>query len=102
MARDDLVTGLAWYRRDQWPLLKDVASDPEILEDTYEAWLRIAQKSVLDFANAGIRAERVDVDVEELVKWCRARSRAVDSSARAEFTSRKLRERHEHEGEETV
>ena len=96
----NLVTGLAWYRREQWPLLREVAADPEILEETYDAWLRIAQKAAVDLALEGVRAERVDIDVEELVKWCRANSRLVDSSARAQFTSRKLKAKYEQEGEE--
>ncbi len=104
MPNDDQtpVTGLAWYRREQWPLLREVAADPEILEETYDAWLRIAQKAAVDLAMEGLRTERVDIDVEELVKWCRARSRPVDSSARAKFASRKLRAKYGQEGKESL
>ena len=30
--------GMAWYRKDQWELLKLTAADSENIEDTYEEW----------------------------------------------------------------
>jgi hypothetical protein len=98
----ETVTGVAWYRREQWPLLRKKAADPEILEKTYEEWVGMAQKAVLDLAREGVRTERVDIDVEELITWCRSVNRPLDSNARAEFTSRKLRHKHEAIGEDTV
>lgn len=90
-----MVTGIAWYRRDQWSQLRDAAADPDVLENTYEEWLGVTQKTIVDFASEGIRTERVTLDVEELVEWCRSNKRNVDSSARAEFTTRQLKRRHQ-------
>ena len=42
------ITGLAWYRREQWPSLREKAADPEDLEETYEEWLKIAANYELD------------------------------------------------------
>jgi hypothetical protein len=96
------ITGLAWYRREQWPLLREEAADSEVLEETYEDWLSIAQKAVLDLAREGVRAERVEIDVEELLAWCRANNRPLNGKARAEFTTRQLRQKHEEEGGRTA
>ena len=82
--------------------MKEEAADPDVLEETYEEWLGIAQKAVLDFGRQGVRVERVDVDLEELLAWCRANNRPLDGKARAEFTTRQLRQQHEDEGEPTV
>ena len=82
--------------------MRDEAADPEVLEETYEEWLAIAQKAVLGFAQQGVRFERVDVDLEELLVWCRANNRHLDGKARAEFTTRQMRQKHEDEGEPTV
>ncbi len=94
----ELGSGLAWYRRDQWSRLRQAAADADVLEDTYDEWLQMAQKTMLNLAEQGVRAERVDIDLDELVEWCRAKNRPLDGKARAEFTSRKLKQRHEQTG----
>lgn len=94
----ELVTGIAWYRRDQWLRLREAAADADVLEDTYDEWLEIAQNTILDLAKEGIRAEPVDIDLDELIEWGRANDRPIDGKARAEFTSRKLQQRHEQTG----
>src|SRR6266704_4477633 len=43
MTDDSLVTGIAWYRRDQWGRLRELAADPDKLEESYEDWLVGAQ-----------------------------------------------------------
>jgi len=92
------VVGVAWYRSEQWSRLRDTAADPDALEDTHEEWRKLARKMVLDMAGRGIQAERVEIDVDELTAWCRERKRAPDASARAEFTTRKLRQIREETG----
>jgi hypothetical protein len=37
MSDGDGVTGIAWYRRDQGPRLRTLASDVDKLEESYEA-----------------------------------------------------------------
>jgi len=85
------VTGVAWYRREDWSRLREIASDRTNLDDSYEAWLAGAQKTLLDLAIAGVAARRVSVDVEALVRWCRAEGRPVNSAARAAFVADQLR-----------
>jgi len=74
------VTGVAWYRREDWSLLREIASDRTKLDDSYEAWLAGAQKTLLELAVAGVAARRVNVDVEALVRWCRAEGRPATAS----------------------
>jgi len=96
------VVGIAWYRPEQWGQLREAVTDPEVLEDTHEEWLDIARRTVLDLAREGVRAERVDVDVDELANWCRERGRALDGSARAQYATEQLRQEHERNGNQTV
>ena len=91
MTETNSVTGVAWYRREDWSRLREIASDRTKLDDTYEAWLAGAQKTLLDLAIAGVAARRVSVDIEALVRWCRAEGRPVDSAARAAFVADQLR-----------
>ena len=84
--------GVAWYRRDQWERLHEVAADPDTLERTYDEWLALAQKAMIDLLGQGTRAHRVEVDVEELVQWCRDNERKLDGDARAAYAVARLQE----------
>ena len=33
------VAGVAWYSSTEWQRLREVAADPDRLEDTYQEWL---------------------------------------------------------------
>lgn len=86
--------GFAWYRKEQWDRLLAVSSDRDCLEETYEGWLVIARKSFDEFKRAGNDVYRVDVDVEELIRWCQKRKRPIDGKARSEFAVHKLQIHH--------
>ena len=95
MNDSDAVTGIAWYRRDQWTRLRELASDADKLEESYEDWLAGAQKTLVQMKVAGVRTQRVEIDLDELARWCRAEGRALDSAARASFVASQLRLAHE-------
>jgi hypothetical protein len=90
-----MVVGVAWYSRDEWERLRGMAADPEVLESTYEDWIRMATKSLGEMNAAGIFPEKVEINVDALASWCRERRRPLDASARASFASERLRLRHE-------
>jgi hypothetical protein len=91
----DVVTGIAWYQRDQWTRLRELASDADKLEESYEDWLAGAQKALVQMSVVGVRAQRVDVDLDELARWCRTEGRPLDSAARAAFVASRLSSAHE-------
>jgi hypothetical protein len=86
-----LVVGVAWYRREQWPRLREIAADPEMIEETYEEWFEIAEERFGDIRLPGVQIKKVDVDVEELMAWCQERGFLIDSRARAQYVSEKVR-----------
>ena len=91
MNDSNAITGIAWYRRDQWTRLRQLASDLDKLEESYEEWLAGAQKALVQMSVAGVRAQRVDVDLDELARWCLGEARPLDSAARAAFVASRLR-----------
>ncbi len=90
----EAAPGVAWFDREQWQRLREVAADPERLEESYEAWVAMAERAIRRLEAAGMLIERVPVDTEELIAWCKDRARPIDSSARAEFTACQLRKVH--------
>ena len=86
----DVMSGIAWYREQQWSRLLEVAADSAELERTYDEWHAVAKQAALDCARAGVWTRKVEVDVDELVAWCRLQGRPVDAKARSVFVAEKL------------
>ena len=91
----DLVTGICWYSTEQWPRLREVVADPGELEETHEEWLTMMKRSLRSFREAGIRYQLVDIDVEELVSWCKRKGIPINGSSRAEYAAHLLQQRQE-------
>ena len=91
-----MVSGVAWYKREQWDLLKSVAPDADKLEKTYDEWIEYAERAFKDVRETGI--DLVKVDVEELIRWCKDKRRPVDGAARTSFVIHKLKEQNEGSG----
>ena len=87
----EVFVGIAWFRPEQWELLREVAADPDILEATHGEWEKLARQAINDFAKLGILARRVDVDVQRLQAWCADHQRPLDASARAAYATERLR-----------
>ena len=89
----DVAIGLARYRREQWQQLRSLAADRNKLEETYDQWLTFATKRLDKLHCQGIRAEKVDLDVQELSAWCARHGCPLDADARAAYVSEKLKQR---------
>jgi len=85
--------GICFYSSEQWARLREVASDPEMLEETYEAWADMMKKNLLLMRESGIRYELIDIDVQKLLLWCKRKRYPVNGSSRAEYAARLLQER---------
>jgi hypothetical protein len=90
---DGMVAGACWYRAEQWDRLLEIAVDGDSLEQTYADWLANAEKALGELSELGVVVEKIDVDVEELLAWCRAQGREVDSAARAAYALEMLQQR---------
>lgn len=89
--RESGKVGVAWYRKEQWSQLLQISEDAEQLEGTYEEWLGIASEHMTQIEAAGIPAQKVDLDVNELLAWCQSRGLPVNAESRARFTAEKVR-----------
>jgi hypothetical protein len=86
---------VAWFERDQWERLRDVAADPEILEDSYEDWLEGATQLFVKMKSEGVHLEPVTVCIDSLVAWCDEQNLPVDSGARAKYAAAQLKSRYD-------
>ncbi|MFP3999142.1 MAG: hypothetical protein ACLFUN_04800 [Desulfobacterales bacterium] len=83
----------AWYTREQWELLCQVASDADSMDETFEQWEETAGNAYRMLLQSGYPVRTVNIDVAELLRWCKARNRPVDGEARTDFVMEKLEDR---------
>ena len=93
-----LVVGAAWYRENQWERLKEVSADRDRLEETWAEWLCVAEKGIRDCRARGLDVKKVDVDIEELVRWCQTKGQPVNGESRSAFAAQKLLDRGQKRG----
>jgi hypothetical protein len=93
--RTGVAVGVAWYSRASWEQLQRIASDPELLEPTYEEWVEMAEGALSKVRAACLFPEKVELDIGRLTEWCRKKKRPIDAAARAEFTAQSLRVKNE-------
>jgi hypothetical protein len=89
-----ISVGVAWFDREQWHLLCEVAADRQKLDDTFEEWEANARRALANLKSSGVDAAPFDVHVADLVQWCAERKRPVDGVARAEYVSFMLSLKH--------
>lgn len=87
---EKMVVAMAWYRREQWPLLRAISADADKLEPDYQEWLTFALGQIRDLESKGIRVQKIHVEVGALSRWCESEGRALDGEARAEYARRGL------------
>ena len=80
---------IAWFRRDQWLLLRQKAADPEIIEDTYDEWEKQAESLIQKLIAMGQPFKKIDIDIFELEAWCQEKGLPNDASARSQFAAEK-------------
>lgn len=71
---------ILWLKPEDYPRFREIFDD---VDDTYEEWLARMERRIPDFINQGANIERVLVDPDKIVAWCRETGRAVDAQARA-------------------
>jgi len=89
----EIGAAIAWYREDQWERLREISADRDQLDETYAEWVVKAEEVVKQLAAQGLSIEKVEIDLDDLERWCAARGIPIDSRARASYAAEKARER---------
>lgn len=92
-ARDaPLVTGIAWYRAEDWAQLKAEFEDSEHMHATWHEWREAAQKTVEQMRLRGVHMVPVELTAREISEYCSKAGRPNISRTRNELVSRRLRD----------
>lgn len=88
----DAELGFAWYIREAWERLREIADDREALDESYEDCERKVLGVIRELESVGRQIRKIPIDVDALLAWCREHNRRNDTEARAEYVSQRLRE----------
>lgn len=91
-----------FFQEDQWDRLKQIAADPQHVEASHGEWLAKLRRVEVDMKRIGVLLRTVDVDLDELKRFCDENAIPNTRENRAKFASELLRERQldeEDEGE---
>ena len=89
--KSKVLVGIACYTREEWHILKQVASDPDVLDDAYEDWQEGLEKLIKGLKKEGIAFKKVNIHVNELVRWCTEQGKPIDGEVRSQFAAYCLR-----------
>jgi hypothetical protein len=92
----ELKLGIAWFRPEQWSRLLEISEDRADLEETFAEWESLAEEKLRDLRAQGLDVEKVTIDVEKLLVWCKGRGLSVNASARSQYVAEVLRKRDFH------
>jgi hypothetical protein len=81
----------AWYREEEWRRLQELASDPDALDSSYDAWLKQAEDALAEMRANGISVTKVELDVKAAAGWCSRKGIPFNSAGRAAFTAEMAR-----------
>jgi hypothetical protein len=92
--KDQFIFGVAWFRPEQWQALKNASVDRKEMEKTHSEWLINANHALRELRAQGVQVEPVEIEVKELVAWCKEQGIPLNSSARSRYAAEKIREKY--------
>lgn len=89
------VTGILWWKPEQWEKAKKISTDSHVFDNSYQEWKEAAEEALKKFRFLGLKVYKIEIDLDELIKWCKDQKVPLDADARAEFVSIKVKKRDE-------
>lgn len=83
----ELIVGIAWYRREDYPRMLQIVKDPDDLPSTYDEWLRSAKKVERRMRRSSLHVVHTYIDPDALLAWCVFRGLEPNGEARARYCS---------------
>ncbi len=87
------ITGVAWYKPEQYVRMRELSTDKESMHKTYEEWRAGAETFIVESLANGLVLKKVDVDLDDMLAWCRLHGKDFNGAARSEYVAHKLKQR---------
>ena len=89
-SNSEKVIGIAWYKKEQWFILRQVIENPNDIENTYEEWLNNAINLKKTLIDSGLTVEEVEIDIQDVISWCKKDNKTINSKNITEYVVFKL------------
>lgn len=80
---------MAYYRKQDWKRFIRSIDDRETMHDTWKDWHTSFLKTKSELIQQGFVVKEIEVDIDELVEYCKMRGIKNDGKARSQFVSDK-------------
>jgi hypothetical protein len=80
------ATGIAWYRREDYPRILAMMTDASVLPQTWEQWRTKANRTEREMQKRG-SVVRAFIDPGQFVEWCAAHGLEPNAKARMQFAN---------------
>jgi hypothetical protein len=88
------AVGIAWYRKEEYLVLRALFEDGQLLPETYDGWLAKATALEKKVRAGGQPVERVFIEPSTFPAWCASRGLALNTAARTRFAADAALDRH--------
>ena len=75
---------IAWYRREDYPIIRDLMEDGTTFPATYDGWLKRAKQVLLSEESSGSVVIQVTIDPRSFSAWCARAEQKPNALARAQ------------------
>ncbi len=79
------MVAICFYTPDSYKELREVADDKEVLCDTSADWLVEFSKAINGLKEQGMEVVPVNINIMELIKWCKQNKLKNTSSNRSRY-----------------
>ena len=90
------ITGIAWYRREDYDRIRTICADGDGFSPSYDDWLKAAEGLADRMKRAGSAFQKVYIDPDTFPAWCTSRGMNIDSKARIRFANEFVARRDSH------
>lgn len=85
-------TAFPWFDRESYPRVLEVMVDQDLLPQSYDRWLKQAQRVLEKARREGKKPIRAHVDPDRFLAWCDDNGWLPDSMARLAYASHVARQ----------
>lgn len=87
------LIGIGLYHEEQWTLLLETADDIDVMEKVYGEWMKGIKRLIENIRMEGIEPVIVDIDINDLLAYCREHKLKNNGQARSQYVAELLRHR---------
>lgn len=80
---------IAFYRKEDWKKLLEIIDDADSMHDSWNEWNKAFHKAKKEFISQGFEVLKIEVNLDELKKYCLIRGIRNDGKARSQFVQSK-------------